>query len=74
MGQKRDTYPDWTNRYDELLKIYVEARPRLDEKDALSDIVEYAQSRGYSFDPKALVRDIRADQVPGSDNTRRVEA
>jgi hypothetical protein len=31
MGQKRDTYSNWNNRYDDLLEIYRRARPRLDE-------------------------------------------
>lgn len=66
MGQKRDTYSEWSNRYDELLDIYREARPRLDQKQALEDVLEYAKARGYSLDPKDLhlIGVIRADQDP----------
>lgn len=66
MGQKRDTYSDWSNRYDELLDIYREARPRLDQKQALDDVLDYAKARGYSIDPKHLhlVGEIGADTDP----------
>lgn len=75
MGQKRDTYSNWTNRADELLEIYREARPTLDQKDALADIVEYANSRGYNLDPKYLqVREIKAHSNPHPNNSSGAEA
>jgi hypothetical protein len=76
MGHKRDTYSEWADRYDELLEIYREARPTLDQRDALNDIVEYAQSRGYSLVPNTLtrLRDIRAGQDPHTDSCGKAEA
>jgi hypothetical protein len=76
MGHKRDTYSEWGDRYDELLEIYRGARPRLDEKDTLADIAEYAKSRGYSLGPEQLQRigEIRADQDPHSNGGKRAEA
>jgi hypothetical protein len=66
MGQKRDTYSEWSNRYDELLDIYREARPRLDQKQALDDILDYAKARGCSLDSKHLhpVGEIGVDPDP----------
>lgn len=84
MGHKRDTYSEWGDRYEDLLNIYRASRPTLDEKDAVTDIIDYANSRGYSIDPKviyntadlklAMAWDIKAGISPNSSGTRGAEA
>jgi hypothetical protein len=83
MGHRRDTYSEWADRYDELLKIYKEARPqidqlrpRLDQKEALDDILEYAKVRGFSLDPKDLtwIGDIETDSAAHADSSQGAEA
>ena len=51
MGHKV-TYIDWKNRYNQLLEIYRQARPRLNEEQAMNDTLEYGKAIGCSFDPK----------------------
>jgi hypothetical protein len=81
MGHKV-TYTEWKKRYNELLEIYRQARPRLDQKEALGDIVEYAKARGYSLDPKDLkvsdgitkFGDIGAGSNPHANSSQGAEA
>jgi integrase len=64
MGHKTSTYSKWLNRKDMLLDIYRRCMPRLDEKDTMTEVVDFARSRGFTLDPKTLSRvgEIRVDQ------------
>lgn len=55
MGHKTSTYSKWLNRKEELLDIYKRSHPGLDEKTAVEQVIEYANSLGLNLDPKVVI-------------------